>query len=265
MKPMIRWTLWERKWSTFWWCVGLAAWVAVNLLVYSTVRDQAASLNQVVHNLPGGARTLLAGSGDITSPLGYLNAKLYSLFLPLLLGALAVGLGRWSIAHEERAGTLELLLSRPVSRSRFLAAKLLAAGGILFAVAFTTYLAIVICGAVESMGLPAGRVGAATALSLLFALLLGAVTFAATAASRHGSRFGTGLAVLIGLGGYLAASLQGYATWLRYLAKGLPYHYYDALSLLKGGYTWWHAAILLLATAVLIWFGFVRFQHRDIG
>src|SRR3970040_767608 len=114
MRAIARWTIRQRRWSMLIWCVGVTAFIALNLLLYPTVRDQAAQLNQVLENLPQASRSLFSDSAYLLSPTGYLSTRVYYLLLPLLLSVLAIGLGSSLLAKEENEGTIELLLSRPL-------------------------------------------------------------------------------------------------------------------------------------------------------
>jgi ABC-2 type transport system permease protein len=58
--------------------------------------------------------------GYDNSPTGYLQGTLFALLGPLLAVMMAVAAGARAIAGDEEAGTLELLLAHPVSRTRLL-------------------------------------------------------------------------------------------------------------------------------------------------
>src|SRR5689334_7372645 len=120
---ILKWTIWQRRWSIIWWCIGILAFVALELGVYPSIRSQAGELNQTLHHLPDSVKSLFGLTEDPFSPIGYLNSRLYYLLLPLMLSILAIGLGSSLIAREEGDGTLELLLARPISRGRLLLAK----------------------------------------------------------------------------------------------------------------------------------------------
>src|SRR5689334_10088003 len=124
MRPIIRNGLWDRRAGIFGWSLGISAFIALNVLVYSSIQDQAQTLNKALDNLPAGAKALFGGSSDFLSPIGYLNSKLYYLFLPLMFTMLAISLVRHLLSNEEENGTLELLLARPISRGKLLTAKL---------------------------------------------------------------------------------------------------------------------------------------------
>ncbi len=62
--------------------------------------------------------TAFAGGTDFISPVGYLNSQLFFLMLPIILGIFAISLGSDALAGEEGRGTLDLLLSTPLSRRK---------------------------------------------------------------------------------------------------------------------------------------------------
>ena len=55
---------------------------------------------------------------DFISPVGYLNSQLFFLMLPIVLCIFAISIGSDALAGEEGRGTLDLLLSTPLSRRR---------------------------------------------------------------------------------------------------------------------------------------------------
>ena len=73
------------------------------------------------------------------------------------------------------------------------------------------------------------------------------------------------MAVFVALGSYLVTSLEGFAHWLRWPAKLLPYHYYQPAAVLQGTYNWWNAVGLAIATLILLAIAVVGFRRRDIG
>ena len=95
--------------------------------VYPTVRDSP-SLDKFVAQSPEALKAFIGFGGaiDYTSAAGYLGGELFSFMVPLLLLLAAIGAGARAIAGEEEVGTLELLLSCPISRRRLVLEKLAA-------------------------------------------------------------------------------------------------------------------------------------------
>lgn len=265
MKPILTWTLWQRRASIVWWSLGVAFFVVLTLAFYASFRDQAAQLNQVLDRLPSAARSLFAGdNSSLLSPEGFLNARLYYLMLPLLLGILAIGLGSSLVAKEEDDGTLELLLARPVSRARLLAAKALAGFFIVAAVSLVALVTTLIVCRLVQLNEPVSRIILANFLCLLLSLLFGAIAFCLTTIGRARS-WSIGLSVLIALGGYIIASLESTVHWLHQPAKILPYHYYRPNDILQGNFVWQNAVGFLAAIAALGFISWLAFRQRDLN
>ncbi|MDO8592129.1 MAG: ABC transporter permease [bacterium] len=265
MRPIIKWNLWQRRWSIFWWCMGITAFVSLELGVYSSIRSQAAQLNQALERLPSSVRALMGGSTDPFSPVGYLNSRLFYLLLPLLLSVLAIGLGSSLIAREESNGTIELLLSRPISRGKLLISKALAGLLVMAVVVIVSTLSILGLVKLVNIDVPLAYVAFAALMASLLALVSGALAFAMCALGNAGRGASIGIACLVGLGGYIVSSLEASVHWLSWPAKALPYHYYNPINVLRGSYTWGVAAMFLGIIAVLGAISWLAFRRRDIS
>jgi ABC-2 type transport system permease protein len=265
MKPIVRWSLWERRGGAVGWSIGISIYIAINILVYKSIGSQAKVLNQALNNLPAGAKALFGGSGDFLSPVGYLNSKLYYLILPLLFTMLAITLSSHLLSGEEQSGTLELLLSRPIARSRLLLAKLLSGLIVMLSVGLVALAVTVICLQAINYDVSLWRVTEAMAMTLLISLLFGSVAWAITGIGRFGRRASVGIACFVALGSYLFSSLESFAGWLKWPAKLLPYHYYQPTAILQGNYNWWNAVGMLIATLIIIVIAFLGFRRRDLA
>ncbi len=265
MWHVIKWTIWQRRWAIIWWCLGILAFVSLELGVYPSIRSQAAQLNQTLQNLPDSVRSLFGFTEDPFSPVGYLNSRLYYLLLPLMLSILAIGLGSSLIAREEGDGTLELLLSRPISRGRLLLAKAFAGFMVVTFVSLITIGGIVILTKLVDIDIALANVAFAALLAALLALLFGMVAFAVSALGRLGRGASMGVAALVALGSYIITSFEDQVHWLSWPAKALPYHYYNPPQILHGSLTWTVAAAYVVVIFTLGACAWAAFRRRDIG
>ncbi len=264
MKTIIKWTLQQRRWSIFWWCLGVSIFIVLNLVFYPAVKDQASQLNQSLEQLPDAAKSLFSDTSDFLSPVGYLSSQIFYLMLPMLLSILAIGMGSSLIAKEENEGTIELLLSRPVSRGRLLAAKALAGLIILSIVTLISTVTTVILSSVVNIEVGLGWIVLASVMSMVMALLFGAIAFFMTAIGRKGRLSSVGIATFVAFGGYIITSLVGLASWLEWPAKLLPYHYYHPGDVLNGRFSIPNLVGLLVAVVVLGGLSWLAFRSRDI-
>ncbi len=263
MKTIIKWTIWQRRWSTVWWSVGVSMFVFINMIFYPSFKNQAEELQKGFENLPDVAVQLFGGSTDFFSPVGFLNSQIFFLMLPLLLSILAISLGSSLLAKEEQDKTIDLLLSRPISRSRLLASKMLS-GIIILGIATTTGLiTIIITARIVELEVGPARIAIATLLCFLLALSLGAISYALTASGRSRT-ISLSVTSVIALGGYLVSSLAGTVSWLATPAKLFPFNYYQPESLLLGSFSWMNLSILASSIVLLGAVSVYAFKRRDI-
>lgn len=254
----------QRRWYLLWWSVGIFALVALTVLAYGSVKGQADQLNQAFDHLSSSIGSFI-GTDDIFSPVGYLNSQLYFITLPILFIILSITLAGGLLHKEEGRHTLELLLARPVSRSQLLLAKATAGAIVVAVLGVATALAIILCGLAVHIDISVGNMALTTLWMTLFSGAFGAVAFMLYAASLLTRRVAVVVAILFSMGGYILSSLGGLVHGLAWIAKLLPYHYYDPGSMLQGqtsvGFLVYVAAIYIVSMLVAL----LGFRRRDIN
>ncbi|MCB0972684.1 MAG: ABC transporter permease subunit [Acidimicrobiales bacterium] len=110
----LRW-LHDRRRSTIVWSLSIAAVSVVTAAFFESLGQTAGQNTD-----SGSAASSMLGLGagiDPRTPVGFLWAMNYSNQLPWLLMALGIALGTAAVAGDESEGTLEYLLSKPVTRT----------------------------------------------------------------------------------------------------------------------------------------------------
>lgn len=267
MKPIIIWELKQRKNYLAWWCFGTVSIITILLLIYPSIRSQAEQLNSVLNQLPPSLRELKTGGTqvDIASPIGYLNSQLYYVTLPLILIMMAIGLGSSLLARDEQNRTLELLLARPISRNKLLAAKALSGILLVLVVSFMAMITVIILSRIVDMQIGLGVLLLVSCYAMLFSMSFGAIAFALSAASNLTRRASIGVAAVLSFGGYVIASLSNLSDYLENPVKLIPYHYYNPTQILEGniptGLNLYLIGVIII-TSLVSWAGFRR---RDIN
>lgn len=265
MRPVIRWTLWHRRFSTLWWSMGIVVYIVLITSVYHNfIHAQGSHFGQTINQLPDTIKSFTNIGSDFNTSAGFLGSEPYYVVLPIIFIVLAIGLGGWLLASEERDGTLELLLGRPLSRGRLLSAKATVGILILAAVNVITGAVMTLSTRVFNMDVSVGRLWQVQLLLLLLSMIFGALAFMLTAAGRMGRGAAVGVSALLALGGYILTSLESLVSWLVWPARLLPYHYYHPADVLKGAYSWKVAIsylVVILVAGIISW---SAFRRRDI-
>lgn len=252
----------DRRRATIVWSIGLASLTALIFLYWPTVKSNP-ELDRFLRGLPEGVRAI-TGRASFTTPAGYLNGELFSLMLPLLLLVVAIGMGARAIAGEEERGTLELLLSAPVTRRRVLLEKV-AAGLVVLSVLGVVLFASLLVGArVADMDIGAGRLAAATLSVIALSLPFGALALAlGCATGARGTAIGPTVAVAAAM--YLLNSLAPLSATLKPYRVLSPFEWYGSEAVLASGARWGHLALLAATAVALTALAALLFERRDVG
>jgi ABC-2 type transport system permease protein len=241
-----------------WWTLGLVGYAALIVSVYPTVRDNP-ELDELVESYPEALKAFIAFGGqfDFTSAAGYLGSELFSFMMPAIFLVASVGNGAGSIAGEEERGTLDLLLSVPLSRARIALEKLGAMCLEMVGLGAVLWLALWIGARAFSMDVSAGHL-------VVLAIAYGAIAFMlAGATGRKG--LAVGVTVALAVAAYLVNSLAALVDALEPFQKVTPFYHYAASDPLHQGLDVWHTLFLLAVGAAASAVGVFLFRRRDVG
>jgi ABC-2 type transport system permease protein len=255
-------TLWDARRSLLGWAVAVGAVAAVYAAFWPTV--DTPQMQQALRNYPEGVLQAFNYT-DLTSPAGYLGSSVYGLLVPLLVAVFAIAFGTRAVAGDEEAGTLDLLLAHPVSRTRVALQRFAALAAALALVGLVLWLAMLaIAGPAKLEGVTAGELAAMTTQLALFGACIGALALAVGAATgRRALALGAaaGVAVVTYLANGVFSQVEGLA-WTRDLS---PWHWYLGGKPLEHGLQAGGSLLLLGATVVLVAAGTWRFNRRDVA
>lgn len=257
-------TLRDQRRALLWWGSGLVALAVMMILFYPSVSDNPA-IGEYIEAFPEDLMALFAGEiADFTSPEGYLNGELFFLMAPLLLLIFAIGFGSNAIAGEEERGTLELLLSNPLTRWRVVVEKF---GAMVIA---TLMLMLVFW-----VGLAVGSMAIGMEISLFklaeacFSAALLGLTFGALALAvgcARGKRgLSIGVASALGVVAYFLNAVAPVVEVLKPARKLSPFYYYIGADPLTNGLNLGHAAVSVGLTVVLLAVALIAFERRDLA
>lgn len=108
------------------WCIGMLLMVIAGMSKYGGISNSSQSLNEMMKQMPKSLQAILGvGSLDLSTTIGYFGMLFLYLVLIGTIHALILGAG--IISKEERDKTSEFLMTKPISRTKIISFKLLAA------------------------------------------------------------------------------------------------------------------------------------------
>lgn len=254
-------SLWDARRSLPAWTVAIAAVALMYAAFWPSMRSP-----EMARAMAAYPKNVLAAFNytDITTAPGYLGGAVYGLLVPLLVAVFMISAGARAIAGDEDAGTLELVLAHPISRTRLALQRL---GGLLLGMAVVAVVLLVtmlaVRGAFQLDDVPVAGFLAINLQLLLFGACFGALAYAIGAAtgSKAAALAGSaGIAVLA----YLANSVFPQVSALGWTRDVSPFHWYLGGDPLVNGVSWPGVAALLTATALLAAAGTALFTRRDL-
>jgi len=266
MWAVARRTLKDRKrWLGIYIIAGaLFMWMYVAL--FPTFADQAADFEKLLESYPEG---LLAAFGidefSISQFESFLAAEHYSFVWPLMVIFMMISLAGTSFAGEVDRGTVELLLSRPISRVKLFFGRWIASVIALAIFTAGSVFSVVPLAAMNNVDIIVSSHVSMAMLGFLFglAILSLGMMFSAFVSDKGRASFLTGGVLIVMYVAIISARLADGVEWLKHISF---FHYYDqSLALVDNAIpaTSWLLFIGIIVVTTII--GVVQFNRRDIA
>jgi ABC-2 type transport system permease protein len=256
-------SIWDRKRSTMWWAVGSAAIIAWVSLVYPVLRDSDEMIG-FIDDLPSGMLAVFGiDPATFLTGAGFLQAQFFSLFGPLMIIGLGISLAVSATAKEEKEGTMDMLLSLPLSRVSLIVQKTAMVVALVTVVIVALAGTMLILNVAIDLGLGIEGVVAINLSLALLGLVFAAVTLIAGAFSGKPST-AIGIGVVVAAIAWFVNAFANLFDWLEIPARLSPFTWYlDGSPLIHG---WATGQVWLLATALgLTGVAVAVFGRRDIS
>ena len=256
----------DRRVANLAWAAGIVAVVVLTASLWPSIRAAPRSTTSST-TCPDTVKALIGAQGGISlgTPAGYLNARIFATLLPVLLTVYGISIGARAVAGSEHDGTLELILTNPVSRVRVATERAVSVIAFLTALGTVALLALLLLGtAVDmldelSLLRLAGACGGVTVLAGLHA----SIAFAVGAATGHpGSA--VAVAATVAVAGYLLAGLLTTTASLDWLQALSPWQWLLDRNVLVNGTPPIPLMIEIALGITLVAFGIHRFNRRDL-
>lgn len=256
----------DRRRGATWWAAGTILGVAAVVGLWPSVEGNT-DIERVVEDLPETMRVLIGSQADIplSSAPGYLQARLVSTLLPILLLVYGIGLGARAIGGPEEDGTLQLVVTAPITRRRVAVERF--AGSTLLLVAISAVALLTAIGLGTLVGIfpdvAVGRLVLATVAVAELAFVHLAIAAAVGAATGRRAP-AVAAASAAAVAGYLLHGLAASADALRPARVLSPWWWLLDRNLLVQDPTFLTLGLPLLLGTMALAIGLLLFERRDL-
>lgn len=262
MTDILKYEARQRARGTLVLVVMVSIYVAGLVAMYPSVEASAGALEEYAASLPETIRSSF-GIDAITTLGGFLAAEIYQFIWTLMLGLYFAYAAGGTIADEIDAGSIDLLLATPVSRTRVVVEKYLSLLAPILAV--NAVMPVVVLAAIISIGesISLTRLLVLHALAIPYFLVTTGIGLALSVAfDRATIPQRGGLGLIFALFTFDAVTLGTDVEWLGAIS---PTRYYDPTDILVDGHYDVAGALILLAAALaLLVFSAEWFRRRDL-
>ncbi len=241
------------------WLLGVAGITALYVSSYKSVSGAKAA---AISGYPPALKRAL-NLQNLSTPSGYLAATAFGIPMVLIVSIYAIGAGTRSVAGDEEAGVLDLLLAYPLTRSKLVVERAVLLAAVVVAMGATVEVVIVALRGPTGLTIGIDDLTAATVSLILLGWCLGGITlFVSAALGRRGAVLATSAGIALFL--YLASSflpLVGHFAWTRHIS---PYAWHSDGNPLHNGWNLGRCALLAAVAFVATAGAAYLFGRRDL-
>jgi ABC-2 type transport system permease protein len=256
----------ERKWTFIIYTVSSVLFLLLYVALFPSLQSQAQQLTEVLKTLPA---NLLKALGSDPSQMrnftleALLASKQFSLFWQMLAAFFAISIAASDLAGEIEKGTIEFLLSQPISRLKLYFSRFLSGSILLTIFTAASTLLVIPMSAAFKISYNASAYYKLFFVALLFALALYAIAFCLSAIfSTRSKVFGIGAATIITMyAAFLFSALKDSLDKLKYISF---FHYLPPDLLTSGKIDNVGVWVFILTIIISVTIGAIVFQKRDI-
>jgi ABC-2 type transport system permease protein len=260
MLAELKHTLRRKRGQIIGWAIGLALYSLLMASMFDSIVG-IEGFADLMASYPEDLAAFFGGLTAIITPKGYLDIYYFE-FMPVIIGIFAVSVGAGLLVSDEEKGTLDLILSHPVSRTALFWGRVLGFLAAILLMLFVGWLSWVLPAQGTGMELAwieflrpflplVAQLVLFGTLALLLSLVLPSV--------RMAGMLTGGLLI----GNYLLMGLSNMNEDLRAFVKYTPLYYYQGGEAIDGLDWVWLGGVagVSLVFVLLAWW---RFQRRDI-
>jgi ABC-2 type transport system permease protein len=256
----------RRSRALFIWLAAITfAYAATMGLFYPVMRENMAALEEYMKIFPKEFMAAFGMTGSLGQPGVFFQTYIGIWLWPILAAIVGILAATRPVAADLDRGFLELVISTPMSRRRYLGVAILVQALVIVAIALATVGGVLVVGSLVGAGFDAGRFLLVVPLATAFGCAIAAVaTLLSVVTLSRGQAAAITVVVLLGMYlMYVVSQIQGDLDWLLAFSA---FGHFDTAAIIDDGVVPAGDLALFSAVAVACWLGGLwAFGRRDLA
>ncbi len=269
MVPVLQKAFHDSRRGMLWLAFGLELYALFVMAFYPSLLKQSADMDKLIKSYP---KELLGMfySGDIeefsvSEPGSYVYTE-FLLWEELILGTIVIAHAFNAVTNAERDGTLDVMLSLPVSRRRYLLARMLNTALIVLVVLVSSWAILAVSTVIwPEFHVSIGRLALGIVGTFLPVMVVASFTYALATFLPSSARYAGPLAYLFLMGSYLIYSFSSALNQLSALKPLFFFHYFNGGNVIRTGLDVPNVLLLLVVIVVYIGLAWWRIDKKELG
>lgn len=261
MFNIFRKTLRDKRAFIIGWSLGLMFLAFLMVIVYPSFNN--VGMDALLESLPEGLRGLVGDLDALKEMSTYLGSQLFDVRMPIFIGILAIVLALSLSVAEEEKGQLRTLVALPVSRTRIVLGKWLAAVVICVIASLATLIGV--WASVLSVGETIDFMTLLRLVGLMCLMVVALVTLIFGIGIATGNRSLTmAFAIIFVVASFIVTTFAAAVDWMNDIAFISFFYYYPAVDIAKGTVQLENILVYVVLTLLSLLAAIIFFRSRDV-
>lgn len=254
--------------TVLWMSIGLALYALLVMSVYPSMVEQQDDFDKLMESYPDEMLQFFYGTDEdvsVADPGAYLNSQ-FNLWMVLILGAMVMIQAFNAVTNAERNGTMDVMMSLPISRRQMLMARFANTALCLFLVLTACWLTFILCAEIwPEFNVSVGDLAAAFYGAFFILIAHAALSYLLVSVIPSSKHWAGALAYGLFFGGYLVYGLSGLNDTLKDIQPLFLFDYYNVNDIFKEGLELTNIALMLGLTALFGGLAWWAIDKKELG
>jgi ABC-2 type transport system permease protein len=262
LKNVLLKTLNDNRFQVLAWSIGILLYILMIMSFYQSLGDSTDYAELIATFSPEIMKMFMMDT-IAYGPISFLNGQLYSLMLPLFFIIFNTLFASGAIATEEKKGQLDLILSTPIPRWKFLLEKFVAMLIFNLILGFISFLGIWLGAIVVDASLNMWHVAAVSISLIGLGIFFGGLGICASGVTGN-KQISLGITGGFGVLSYMLHTMALLSTDYTSYQRISPFYYYINNNPLVNGLDIIDFSVLIISAIVFLIIALIIFQRRDL-